>query len=57
MNTLAVNTAGGLSRLVPGVESQSFYDYFADAPLNRMHKRTNGLCFISQDNDFQRDKT
>ncbi|MFA6714960.1 MAG: hypothetical protein WCS27_06265 [Victivallaceae bacterium] len=54
MNTLAVNTAGGLSRLVPGVESQSFYDYFADAPLNRMHKRTNGLCFISQDNDFQR---
>lgn len=54
MNTLAVNTAGGTFCPGTGVASQSFYDSFADHSLNQMYRRTNGLCFVSRNGDFQR---
>lgn len=54
MNNLAVNTAVRTPGSVNSVGTQSVYEYFAANKAPETKIKTNGVCFIMPDGEFQR---
>ena len=54
MNNFAVNAVERDLYPPAGVDSQPFYDYFANNKLNKVSTRTDGMCFLTKDGKLQR---